>query len=70
MLPNHHEAAWHLAVRRRTEAERSARDSARVREVRDQVARSVGPSGLAPRSGADTRACPPPCPSPARGVIG
>ena len=68
MLPNHHEAARHLAERRRVDAERAARDHAAAQERRDGIARMTPETAHTPRAGTTpaTQPCPPPCPKPAR----
>jgi hypothetical protein len=70
MLPDP-ELARILAQRRLVEAERAAWDHA---AEQDRHAGSVRPAassdGQAPRPGAGTRPCPPPCPRAARGVAG
>ena len=71
MLPSHHEAARHLAARRRAEAERAAWDHAARLDRRLAMTRPAGSrDGHAPRPGPGTQPCPPPCPRPARGVAG
>jgi hypothetical protein len=70
MLPDP-ELARILAQRRLIEAERAAWDHATEQERHTGVVRPADPrNGQAPRPGAGSQPCPPPCPRQARGVAG
>lgn len=70
MLPDP-ELARILAQRRLIEAERAARDHAAEQDRRADVVRpAASRDGQAPRPGAGSQPCPPPCPRTARGVAG
>lgn len=62
MLPTHEDAARIVAIRRQTQAERTARDRGFVRDRQDDPASDGAPARpIAPRD-VDCRPCPPATP--------